>query len=294
MSEPKDTLKGTLKEQATPTRFAGGFERLEGPAFDREGNLYVVEKPKGLVHRISPSAEASVFCRMPVGPNGSTFHRDGRLFCTNPLQRTIVEIPPEGGASRVFADRCAEDGRPFLGPNDLRFGRDGDLYWTDPEGTGRANPVGCVYQATPDGHVRRFASGLAYPNGLAFSADWSTLLVAESGTQRIHAYRIREDGSAGEHWIFAQLEGIAPDGRPGEPDGIAFGTDGNLSVAHHGRYEVLVVDPEGRTIASLPIPGKWVTNLAFRGTDLYVTESHTGTIFRLAVGVSGQILFCGW
>ena len=82
--------------------------------------------------------------------------------------------------------------------------------------------------------------------------------------------------------------------RPGEPDGIAFGSDGNLYVAHHGRYEVVVVSPEGRTIATLPIPGKWVTNLAFRGTDLYVTESHTGTIFRLEVGVSGQTLYCGW
>jgi gluconolactonase len=285
---------GVLNREAKPVRFAAGFQRLEGPAFDRAGNLYVVEKPRGLVHRISPSGEVSEFCRMPVGPNGSTFHRDGRLFCTNPLCRTIVEIPAAGGTYRVFADRCSEDGQPFLGPNDLRFGRNGDLYWTDPEGTSRANPVGCVYWATPAGHVRRFASGLAYPNGLAFSADWSTLLVAESGTQRIHAYGVHEDGSAGEHWIYAQLEGIGSDDRPGEPDGIAFGADRNLYVAHHGRYEVVVVDPEGHTIATLPIPGKWVTNLAFRGTDLYVTESHTGTIVRLDVGVSGQTLFCGW
>src|SRR5512141_2422234 len=137
MSEPK----GALNNHASPTKFADGFQRLEGPAFDRAGNLYVVEKPRGLVHRISPAGEASEFCRMPVGPNGSTFHRDGRLFCTNPLCRTIVEIPAVGGTYRVFADRCSEDGQPFLGPNDLRFGRDGNLYWTDPEGTSRANPV---------------------------------------------------------------------------------------------------------------------------------------------------------
>ena len=118
-----------------------------------------------------------------------------------------------------------------------------------------ANPVGCVYWATPDGHVRRFASGLAYPNGLAFTADWSTLLVAESHTQRIHAYRLRPDGSAGEHWIYAQLEGIGPDGRPGEPDGIAFGADGNLYVAHFDMWRIAVVDPQGVTIGALPIPG---------------------------------------
>ena len=291
MSNANDV--GALNRDARPVRFAGGFERLEGPAFDREGYLYVVEKPRGLVHRISPAGEVSEFCRMPVGPNGSAFHRDGRLFCTNPYQRSIVEIPAAGGSYRVFADRCSEDGQPFLGPNDLRFNRNGDLYWTDPEGTSRENPVGCVYWATPDGHVRRFASGLAYPNGLTFTADWSTLLVAESGTQRILAYRLGEDGGAGENWVYAQLAGIGPEGRPGEPDGIAFGLDGNLYVAHHGRYEVVVVDPAGRTIANLPIPGKWVTNLAFRGTDLYVTESHTGTIFRLDVGVRGQSLFGG-
>jgi gluconolactonase len=284
----------SFNQDAKPVQFATGFLKLEGASVDRDGNLYVVEKPRGLVHRITPAGEVSPYCEMPAGPNGSTWHRDGRIFCTNPLVRAIYEFPAGGGSGRVFADRCSEDGQPFLGPNDLRFSRSGDLYWTDPEGSTVANPMGCVYWATPDGYVRRFASGLAYPNGMAFTADWSTLLVAESHTQRIHAYRLQADGSAGEHWIYAQLEGVGPDGRPGQPDGIAFGADGNLYIAHFDMWRIAVVDPHGVTIGALPIPGPYVTNLAFLGTQLYVTESKTGTVFRLDVGVAGQPFFCGW
>jgi hypothetical protein len=90
-----------LNRDAEAEVFATGFLKLEGASVDREGNIYVVEKPRGLVHRITPAGEVSPYAEMPVGPNGSTWHRDGRLFCTNPICRSICEIPAGGGAGRV-------------------------------------------------------------------------------------------------------------------------------------------------------------------------------------------------
>ena len=285
-----------LNINATPVKFAEGFRYLEGPAFDRQGNLIVVDGSQSLVAKITPDGKWTEFCNTGGGPNGSSFHPDGRLFCADGKLRAIVEIPPAGGAFRIFVDHCSEDGQPFRGPNDLRFNHNGNLYWTDPPGSSIANPIGCVYWATPEGHVRRFTGGLAFPNGLCFSADWKTLLVAETTTDNIHAFEVRPDGSAGKHWIYAHLESKGEPTPLGGADGMAFDAHGNLWVAHWGKGEVAVVDPAGKPLPSIAIPDRNVTNLAFRDKDVYVTafENHVASVYCLSVGVRGQTLFCGW
>jgi gluconolactonase len=285
-----------LDFNAKPVKFAGGFRFLEGPAFDWEGHLVVVDASQSLVAKLAPDGKCTEFCNTGGKPTGSAFHPDRRLFCADGGLKAIVEIPPAGGSFRIFADRCAEDGEPFRGPNDLRFNRNGDLYWTDPPGSTLANRIGCVYWATPDGHVRRFAHGMAFPNGLCFSADWSTLLVAETNTDLVHAFEVRSDGSAGKHWIYAHLESRGGDGRVGGADGMAFDADGNLWVAHWGKGEVAVVDRAGKTFATFHIPDCNVTNLAFHNTDLYVTafENGAASVYRLSVGIGGHPLFSRW
>lgn len=285
----------TIRSDIQPVEVAAGFMFMEGVAFDRDGFLYAVDGRQGLVARIDrETGEWSSYCRTEGGPNGSAFHRDGRLFCTDPPLKAIIEIPVGGGSYTIFADHCAEDGQAFRGPNDLRFNQNGDLYWTDPGGSSAESPIGSVYWARPDGYVRRFATGLAFPNGLTFSADWSTLYVAESAHQRIHAWLLNPDGSAGEHRVVAQLDGTGDGGRRGQPDGITFGADGNLYVAHWDMSGVYVVNPEGDTVAILPMPGPQVTNLAFWGESLYVTEGSIAGVWRLDIGVRGQPLFAGW
>lgn len=278
-----------------PIQIADGFQFMEGPAFDRHGNLYAVAGPQGLVVRFLPEIAAEgawhqeIFCATGGWPNGSAFHRDGRLFCTDYSEaRRIIEIPPEGGSLSVFADRCSEDGKLFEGPNDLRFHRSGNLYWTDPGSEGN---LSCVYWATPDGTVRRFADGLDFPNGLTFSSDWSTLIVAESNSQSLWAYPVCEDGSAGERRLFVKIEGVGEDGKPGLPDGMAFDVDGNLYVACWNLGMVCVFAPDGELVARLRTPGAKTTNVAFWGESLFVTEASIAGIFRFDLGVAGQPLF---
>ena len=47
---------------------------------------------------------------------------------------------------------------------------------------------GSVVLVTPAGAVRRVADDLAFPNGMAITADGSTLIVAESHGNRLAAY----------------------------------------------------------------------------------------------------------
>ena len=53
---------------------------LEGPSFDRAGNLWLGDIPFGRVFRISPAGEWDCVAEYDGWPNGLKFHRDGRIF----------------------------------------------------------------------------------------------------------------------------------------------------------------------------------------------------------------------
>src|SRR5947199_9926168 len=56
---------------------------LEGPSFDREGNLWIVDIPFGRIFRISPKQEWDLVVQYDGWPNGLKFHKDGRAFITD-------------------------------------------------------------------------------------------------------------------------------------------------------------------------------------------------------------------
>jgi gluconolactonase len=97
---------------------------LEGPSFDRAGNLYVVDIPYGRVFRVSPSGDFATVAEYDGWPNGLKIHKDGRLFVAD-YKRGIVAIDPNSGAvTDVVAHRLSES---FKGVNDLVFDDAGNL-----------------------------------------------------------------------------------------------------------------------------------------------------------------------
>jgi len=72
---------------------------------------------------------------------------------------------------------------------------------------------------------------------------------------------------------------------------MAFGSDGNLYVAHYGGGHVRVIGPSGQILTSLPAGGPTPTNVAFWHDSLYVTEGQSGSIYRLDIGVKEQVPF---
>ena len=67
--------------------------------------------------------------------------------------------------------------------------------------------------------------------------------------------------------------------------------------AQHGAGRIIVLDPDGREVAAIPVPGSQPTNVAFGEPDfasLIVTELHTAAVYRLHLGVPGQPLFGGY
>ena len=71
---------------------------LEGPSFDREGNLYCTDIPFGRIFRISPQGAFTLVCEYDGEPNGLKIHRDGRLIVAD-QRRGILAIAPATGAT---------------------------------------------------------------------------------------------------------------------------------------------------------------------------------------------------
>ena len=271
---------------ASPKRFASGFEFVEGPAFNRDGELFVVNVKGGYVSRVSPRGKVSVFVNTNGAPNGAKFDAHGHLFVCDCKLKSILDIAPDGLFSKVVTE-C--DGKPLKGPNDLCFSGDGSYYFTDPEGSSPENPIGTVHYVDSGGNVSTFAQGLQYPNGVAVSEDGRRVYVAETFTRYIHAFALRPDGSAAASRIHAEL----PEGGLG-PDGMALDVEGNLYVAYYDAGVVTVIDQWGNVKEELDAGGKRPTNVAFGGKDrrrLYITETETDCVYVHKVKIPGLPLY---
>src|SRR3954447_11766713 len=98
---------------------------LEGPSFDRDGNLFVVDIPWGRIFKITPAGEVSVAAEYDGEPNGLKFHRDGRAFIAD-HRNGIMVFDPRSGKVEPYFDRPML--QRFKGTNDLVFASNGDIY----------------------------------------------------------------------------------------------------------------------------------------------------------------------
>jgi gluconolactonase len=255
----------------TPVVVASGLQSPEGPSFSAQGVLHFVDWDAGNVYRLSQAGGLSVFVHTGGVPTGSRFHPDGRLFVADG-DLGILALSPDGGMTVVASEW---QGVKFRGPNDLVFAPFGDLYFSDPKGSDPEHPIGNVFLLRAGGEIEQFAGGFQFPNGVALSPDGRSLYLAETYPNWILRFALDDRGHEQSRQVFARLEGGLG------PDGMSFGPDGNLYVAHFGKGVVVVIDPQGEVIDELPVGGENPTNLAFWGNTLYVTEVEKHQVVRL-------------
>ena len=166
---------------------------LEGPSFDRAGNLWVTDIPNGRILRVSPSGEFTLVAEYDGEPNGLKIARDGRIFLADYKNGILRLDPASGTVEPVMPRRHSER---FRGPNDLVFAGNGDLYFTDQGQTGLHDPTGRVYRLTAAGRLECLTDRVPSPNGIALSPDERTLYVAVTRANAVWRMPLMADGMA--------------------------------------------------------------------------------------------------
>jgi gluconolactonase len=260
---------------------------LEGPAFDREGRLYVVDLANGRIYRISPKGEFELICEYDGEPNGLQVHRDGHIVIAD-HRLGLLNLDPQTGVVRPLLERNLLES--FRGLNDLVFADNGDLYFTDQGETGLHDPTGRVYRLTAGGKLDLLLANVPSPNGIALNPDESVLYVAATRGNCVWRVPIEVTGAISRVGIFVQLSG----GLAG-PDGLATDSAGNLVICVNGLGTAWVVSRLGEPVIRIRSPrGLATTNAAFGGVDgrtLYILESETGTVLKVGMEHAGRRLF---
>ncbi len=262
---------------------------IEGPAFDRDGRLYVTDIPYGRIFSIDDSGIWTLIRQYEGWPNGLAIHKDGRLFIADYRLGILALDPASLAISSVLSHVRSES---FKGVNDLFFDPCGRLYFTDQGQTGMQDPTGRVYRYNLSAtHLECLLSNGPSPNGLVLDHDGKALLVAMTRGNAVWRLPISFDGPSAKVGIFAAMAG----GVSGA-DGMALDMEGNVYVCDAGHGCVWVFNKRGVPLFRYDscTEGMTLTNIAFGGKDntrAYVTDSSTGSIQTFAALAPGVRLF---
>lgn len=234
-----------------------GHRFTEGPAVDRDGNVFFTDVPGDKLFRVDhATGKASLWKDKPGQIVGMEFGPDGKLYATKRSTKQVVAYTMDGAES-VVADGI--DG------NDLVITAKGEIYVTEP-------PAKKVWFVDARGNKRVVAEGLEFANGIALSPDQWLVMVADSRSKWVWSYQRTGDGSLVNGQPFYRLETPDDSGSSGA-DGLTVDTEGHLYVA--SRMGLQICDAPGRVVAILNRPQVGpLSNVVFAGKDLdwvYVT-----------------------
>jgi gluconolactonase len=279
-SGPNQWIETQSSGEPTPTF-------LEGPSFDRAGNLWVTDIPWGRLFKITPEGRISVALEYDGQPNGLKFHKDGRAFITDHKHGIMVFDPKSG---TIAPHLVHAHGERFKGVNDLVFASNGDMYFTDQGMTGLHDPEGRLYRQRADGRLECLLDGIPSPNGLVLNKAENTVYLAVTRNNAVWRVPLRADGGGiFKVGIFIQLSGGVG------PDGLAMDDDDNLIVCHVRFGSVWLFSATGEPLYRIKsCAGIATTNCAFGGPDrktLYITESQTGSVLQARLPVPGRLMY---
>lgn len=236
---------------------ADGYQFTEGPAADRDGNVFFVDVPTSKIFRIDvPTGKVTTFAENTGKASALQFGADGKLYACQYEGKKVVWYDREAKLNVIIDD---------IGVNDLVVDRDGGVYVTD--GGGKK-----VWYVSPDGKKSTAAEGFV-PNGIVFWPDGKTLVVTDSEQPQLWTFRVDGPGTLkfGEKY-YGPLQ-VPPNQKQPGSDGMAVDDAGRLYVCTHAGLQVF--DPTGRLLGTIVKPqAKFLSNVKFGGPafdTLYVT-----------------------
>jgi gluconolactonase len=286
---------------------ATGLEYPEGPVYQSDGSVMLVEIHKGTLTRVSTDGTTQTVANLGGGPNGAAVGPDGAIYVCNDGGLAWIQIPatpktlavlvptgqpPDytgGSIQRVSGNTFTTlysqcNGNRLCSPDDLVFDATGNFWLTD-WGKQRATDrdITAVYYAQPDGtKIVQAIPQRSAPNGIALSPDDSRLYVAETYARWILYWELSAPGVIkpnpltldGSYLLTADIPG------QGTLDSMAVDEEGNVYAATmlpQGPNPAIpggitVISPKGKILdfIELMVEGKpepLPSNLCFGGPD---------------------------
>jgi gluconolactonase len=252
---------------------------IEGPSFDAQGNLYIVDIPFGRIFKIAPDGQWSLAVEYDGWPNGLKIHPDGRVLVADYMHGIMQFDVGEGRMRPLLTARNSES---FRGCNDLHIAGNGDIYFTDQGQTGMHDPTGRVYRLAQNGRLDCLIDTGISPNGLVLDPSETVLFVAMTRDNAVWRAPLMKDGGVAKVGRFCSMFGASG------PDGLTMDRAGRLYVAHASLGHVFVFARSGELIARIKSgAGPACTNVAIGGGNrdrLYITESASGSVLVADIG----------
>lgn len=260
--------------------FVGEFTSgLEGPAVDREGNLYFVNPVhSGSVGKVDTQGNFTLFIEhLPEGStaNGIRFGKDQSMFLADYTGHNVLKVNIQTKAVSVYAHDSL-----LNQPNDLAICANGRMFASDPnwkQSTGQLWKV-------ENNQFHLLTNDMGTTNGVEVSPDEKTLYVNESVQRSVWAFDLDAEGNISNKRLFHQFEDFGM-------DGMRCDVDGNLYITRHGKGTVAKLSPDGALLLEVQMKGKKPSNIAFGGKDgktVYVTLQDRGFIETFRVEKAGR------
>lgn len=260
-----------------PGSFTSG---VEGPAVDRQGNLYAVNYARQhTIGKVTPDGKPEVFVELPSGSigNGIRFNSTGEMLIADYTNHNILKVDMNSRKIDVYA----HDAR-MNQPNDLAIGANDILYASDPNWS---ESTGQLWRIDRNGKTTLLEQDMGTTNGIEVGIGEKTLYVNESVQRNVWAYDLSPDGAISNKRLLIRFSDHGMDGMRSD-------IEGNLYITRHGKGTVVKLSPEGKILREFGLAGGTsVTNIAFGGSDgrtVYATVADIGNIQSFRVDTPGR------
>lgn len=267
-----------------------GLQFTEGPAADRQGNLYFSDIPANKIYKLDSAGMLSTFLEPSNHANGLMVNGAGKIVACE-MDGRIVEIDPATKEIMVLA--AEYNGKRFNAPNDLVIDRHGGVYFTDPHFRAPMplpQEKVAVYYRNTDGMVTRLVDDLRAPNGVILSPDEKRLYVVPTMQKEMMVYSVESPGKLGPGSVLCTLQ--QPEGKDNTGgDGLTIDLKGNLYIT--SGLGVQVFTPEGKLLGIVKFPEQ-PSNCTFAGAGnktLFVTARTS--LYSVEMEIAGHVFPAG-
>jgi sugar lactone lactonase YvrE len=249
-----------MAAETAPRVLLEGISFPESPRW-HDGRLWFSDWIAHQVIALDESGASEVIAEVEAFPFSIDWLPDGPMLIT--AGRELLRLEPDGSLA-THADlgdltphglnEIVVDGRGYAYVNGPGF----DMM------AGEEAKPGMIAVVTPENEPRRVAGDVAFPNGMAVTADGSTLIVADSYGKELTAFEVGGDGSLSNRRVWADLG-------EGTPDGICIDAESAVWYAD--------------------VPNRRCVRVAEGGEVLQTVELDRGCFACMLGGIDGSTLF---